>query len=124
MRRVGCSATSRGPKVVAPALAARTLVPPARRTARANRGPGHFVRGRGGVPGARLGNDPRRSGSGGEEGRPCQVQEEGGTSYHVLRGGHGSLCCGPGFERWGMGRGGKGCRHIASLSALVRAKGL
>jgi hypothetical protein len=55
------------------------------------------------------------------EGSPGQWQQETGEPRHVLLDGAGSLCTCVGFEKHGMCRSGLGCRHIASLTALVRA---
>jgi hypothetical protein len=41
-----------------------------------------------------------------------------GTQYDVLLDGPGSLCDCKGFERFGMCKDGKGCRHVAALTKL------
>ncbi|HTU18978.1 MAG TPA: hypothetical protein VMG10_13035 [Gemmataceae bacterium] len=45
-------------------------------------------------------------------------------SYEVLLDGQQSRCCCKGFEQHGMCKDGKGCKHIAGLTAAVAAKQL
>jgi hypothetical protein len=58
------------------------------------------------------------------EGSPGQFTQEAGPAYHVLLDGGASVCECLGFLHRGMGREAKGCRHIAALAALVRARRL
>jgi hypothetical protein len=52
------------------------------------------------------------------DGPTFRLTKTDGTQYDVLLDGAGSLCDCLGFERWGMGKEGKGCRHIAALAKL------
>src|SRR5579884_3123388 len=45
----------------------------------------------------------------------------GGGNYDVLLDGPASSCECRGFVFWGMGKDGRGCRHIAALQALIEA---
>jgi hypothetical protein len=56
------------------------------------------------------------------EGSPGQFQSANGEPRHVLLDGQASFCTCQGFEKHGMCRDGKGCRHIAALAALVTAR--
>jgi hypothetical protein len=58
------------------------------------------------------------------EGSPGQFQSANGEPRHVLLDGQASFCTCQGFEKHGMCRDGRGCRHIAALAALVAAKRL
>jgi hypothetical protein len=41
------------------------------------------------------------------------------TAYHVNVNGQHSTCECQGFTRWGMGKDGTGCKHIAALAKLI-----
>ena len=55
-------------------------------------------------------------------GRAFQLEKfacDGGEIYHVNLNGQHSTCECKGFLRWGMGKEGQGCKHIAALQVLV-----